>query len=111
MKNNFLSKAMDWVELIEIFGKCCLMFWWKIKSRGILWLPLTVEDKTPFDANYPISTHLSHSRIEPSHNEPAPYRQYIWLALIGAEPIRQAWWSQKKGWEGRWDQGDVLCMG
>lgn len=55
-------------------------------------------------------SHLSHSGIELGHNKPSP--QWRMAAyLIGARPIRQTWWSQRTGWEGRWDHGDVLCMG
>lgn len=94
------TEAVNLDELIPVFWKYRLMFWWQGKIQEI-----------PFEANYPISIPICYTLglnwATISHHYS---RQHIWLALTGAVPIRQAWWSQKEGWEGRWDQGDVLWM-
>lgn len=98
-----------------VFWKYCWMFWQKSKTHETPQLFSTVDEhKTVFEPHYPISILICHtlglSWATISHHRSTTW-QHIWLALFGAGPIRETWWSHRKGWEGRWDQGDVLCMG
>lgn len=109
------TEAANLAGLIRLFWKCWWMFWQQSKTQETLRLfPTADEDKTLFEPNYPISILICHSLglsgATISHHHSSTW-QHIWLALSGAGPIRRAWWSQRKGWEGRWDRGDVLCMG
>lgn len=106
---------MNLGELILVFWKYCWMFWQQSETPETPRLfPTLDEDKPLFEPNYPISILICHtlglSWATISHHHSSTW-QHIGPSLIGAGPIRQAWWSQRKGWEGRWDQGDVLCMG
>lgn len=115
--NSKHTEAVNLVDLILVFRKYCWMFWQQGKKKPRKHsgsFQTEDEDKTLFEPNYPISILICHtlglSWATINHHHSSTW-QHIWLALIGAGPIRQAWWSQWKGWEGRWDHGDVLCMG
>lgn len=104
-KTGYLSK------LIAAFWNYCWCFdkQWKPENT-----PTADEDKTRFELNYPIYILICHTPGSGcaiiSYHRSCSW-QHVCLALSEAGPIRQAWWSQRKGWEGRWGWGDVLCMG